>query len=260
MKVPPAVAIPVWWIPNLLALDAPLVAVVWQRFLGATLGSPVPWRVSLILALIVWAIYLLDRVLDGEHTPPSTPRHRLAHRFRRLFLALAVLAAILAGFLTLALPRAYWICGLAVALGVGCYLAAVHLLARQHRLFSGWKELLVGIGFAAGVAIPLMANQTAPLRWLPSVIALAGLCGVNCLLIERWEARPASRGFLPLGMGLATLILALALPMPIGVAIAGSLAGLLGVHLLLRQHTQLARVLADGVLLSPLLLLPWGSP
>ena len=56
-----------WWLwPNLLGLDAPAVAVVWQRFLADASGVAVPVAASAVLALVVWGIYLTDRRLDAR--------------------------------------------------------------------------------------------------------------------------------------------------------------------------------------------------
>lgn len=50
--------------PNLLSLDAPAVALVWQDFLARTFGIPLRMPARLVLGLTVWAIYLGDRLLD----------------------------------------------------------------------------------------------------------------------------------------------------------------------------------------------------
>src|SRR5947208_1712495 len=55
-----------WWLwPNLLALDAPAVAVTWQLFLAAKAPVAVPLAASVVLALVVWGVYLTDRAVDA---------------------------------------------------------------------------------------------------------------------------------------------------------------------------------------------------
>src|SRR4051794_36685341 len=84
-----------WWQwPNLLGLDAPIVAIVWQALLGAAGHAAIalPGRLGLFLA--VWAVYLTDRLLDAR-TPARTgatepARHQFAREHGRILLALLV--------------------------------------------------------------------------------------------------------------------------------------------------------------------------
>ena len=57
---------PLWLWPNLLSLDAPLVALVWQDFAAHSFGHPLRLPARIVLALTVWAIYVVDRLLDEE--------------------------------------------------------------------------------------------------------------------------------------------------------------------------------------------------
>ena len=111
-------AVPWWLVPNVLALDAPAVAVAWQRFLGGRAGAAVPWAASAALAAAAWAVYLADRRLDAARGRLDADRHRVAARWPGAFAAGAVLAAALALAAASQLPAAYLRYGLAVALGV----------------------------------------------------------------------------------------------------------------------------------------------
>ena len=77
---------PFWLWLNLLSLDAPLIAIVWQDFLArcfpSLLREPGRWA----LGLTVWAIYLADRLIDVRHpeAPVEPPRHRFYRRNRTL--------------------------------------------------------------------------------------------------------------------------------------------------------------------------------
>ena len=101
-------------------------------------------------------------------------------------IALAFLAAGTAAFF---LPASVVRAGTIVATGVVGYLGIVHWVAPQFVASNGFKELLVGIGFAAGVAVPLAASTVALLDWLPAAAAFGVLCWLNCRLIDRWESR-----------------------------------------------------------------------
>jgi hypothetical protein len=248
-----------WWLwPNLLALDAPFVAIVWQRFLGCHFAVPVPWAATSALAAAVWAIFLIDRWLDSRRGEFDADRHRFAACHPHAFALVAAIAAIAGLTVACSLSISYWRAGGIVTLGVTVYLGLVHAGGGLLRV-GGAKELLVAIGFASGVAIPL-ATAGRPLNdWLPSVGAFLGLCLLNCRLIEWWESKQALAWPRPeLLLSLALLAAATALPTVMGSAIAVAVVTLFIIHFGLRRRPRVARVLADAALLSPLALGGWS--
>lgn len=240
-----------WWLwPNVLALDAPAVAVVWQRFLGDSFGVAVPDIASVVLALVVWAIYLIDRLMDGRRGDVQ-PRHRFAATHTVLVTALAAVALLAAAPLVHCLPAPFIAAGAVVALLVTAYLALVHAVAPT---LGGPKELLVGILFAAGVAIPLIASETGPHLWFTSVGAFGLLCWLNCRLIDRWEAASQPPSVEESLLGGATLAMSATCPRSLGVALAAAVGFLLLLHLRHRRlGSDVSRVLADVALLTPVL-------
>ncbi len=250
---------PWWLVPNVLALDAPLVAVAWQRFLAARFGVTVPWAATVALAAAVWGVYLADRLLDARRGALDAERHRLAARYPLAFAVGFLLAGGVAVVAAARLPVWYSWTGLDVGLGVVAYLALVHVAAGSVRRVPGAKELLVGIGFAAGVAIPLGHGGEHFQDWLPSVVAFGGLCWLNCRLIDHWEApAPAHPAWSDGVLGGALVVGSVALPLAVGLAVAGAVLGLLAVHVGFRHRPRAARVLADAVLLTPLAV--WAIP
>lgn len=250
MGQPDLASIPWWLVPNLLALDAPAVAAVWQRFLAARFGTPVPWSATVALVAIVWCVYLADRCLDARRGDLDADRHRIAVRFPHAFAGLAIVSLAVAAIAVSQLPAGYFAVGARVGAGVAAYLAAVHLAPGVAR--RGAKELLVGATFAAGVTVPLAVAGPPPGEWVPSAAAFGGLCWLNCRLIERWEGRRAWPGDAVLGGAVA--VSAAVMPPAVGLAVAGAGAGLLAVHMTCRRRPRAARVLADAALLTPLLL------
>ncbi len=255
--MPESRRVPWWLVPNVLALDAPLVAAAWQRFLAARFAGALPVAATVTLAAAVWCVYLADRRLDARRGALDAERHRAAGRHPRAFAAAATCAAALALAAAARLPAAYWWHGLAVGLGVAGYLAAAHA-AGGSALAGGAKELLVGVGFAAGVAVPLSVEGGPAAAWLPSVAAFAGLCWLNCRLIDRWESPGDRPPWADGTLGVGLLLAAAALPDAVGLAVAASVVGLLAVHVTCRRRPRVARVLADAVLLTPLL--GWAAP
>ena len=249
-----------WWLwPNVLALDAPVVAVVWQRFLTGVAGSPVPLGATVALGLIVWGVYLGDRALDAMRGANASDRHRFAARHATALVRVSA-AALLAGaaVAVLTLPVRYLCAGALVAAGTGAYLVAVHA-ARGAALKGAAKVVLVGAMFAAGVAIPLAAAGTVPVRdWLPGCAAFAGLCALNCALIARWEDGPAAPpAWLALATATVAVGFALAAPVEVAGAVFASAVALAALHIARPVgSTRAARVLADVALLSPVV--AWG--
>lgn len=249
-----------WWLwPNLLALDAVAVAVTWQVFFASVAGVAVPVASVAVLGLAVWAAYLADRALDARRGSAPAARHRIAGHYSRAWAVATVLALVLAVLVGLTLPRAYIFTGfavLAVALG---YFALVHVVRSNRILDRGVKEASVGVVFAAGAVLPLLAEERQPAEWLPGAGAFAALCWLNCLLITRWEGE---RGCGPsrrlLGMvALGAVGAALGAPVAVAGAVWLSTAALAALHLVPGLSVRAARVLADVVLLSPALVAVW---
>lgn len=172
-----------WLWPHLLSLDAPLVAAAWQLLLARSV-APIPAVQTWVLALTVWLIYAVDRVLDGMRKSDGyeAPRHRFAREFRRPLLAAVVV--VLAVDLTLAIGYLE-----PVRLERGLLLAGmvgVHFFFTHRRGGAFPKELWISLVFAAGVWLPALVS--APGIWTAVEAALfAALCFWNCVAIEAWE-------------------------------------------------------------------------
>ncbi len=113
--------------------------------------DPVHWATPIVLALAVFCIYTVDRLLDVRKPgQPLTPRHAF-HRAHAMLLWQAVaVAAILGLVLTFFLPGS--VVRFGVALGVICvgYVAAVYRLPARHPALLA-KEPLVAVLYSAGV-------------------------------------------------------------------------------------------------------------
>ena len=96
-----------WLWPNLLSLDAPVVAVLWQILFARCFQAPIDAPAALLLLLTVWLIYTADRTLDAWNGACHSPRHEFYRRRWR-----GLLPAWLAVF------------------GLACWLAAEHLAPR----------------------------------------------------------------------------------------------------------------------------------
>ncbi|HEX5431247.1 MAG TPA: hypothetical protein VFW83_04725, partial [Bryobacteraceae bacterium] len=142
-----------WLWPNLLSLDAPVVAVLWQALFILCFHATVKTLPMVILFCAVWMIYSADRVLDVWRGAGSRPRHEFC---RRHWIAASpaffgVLA--LTVWMTLAfLPHVFFIRGVCLGSAVIVYFGAVHLLPKRFR--GLWpKEAAVAVVFALGISL-----------------------------------------------------------------------------------------------------------
>jgi len=210
---------------HLASLDAPTVAVVWMLGLAWAAKTPLPAWNDVLLALVAWAVYIADRLLDAQANLSSFHYHRLRqrHRFhwrhRRFFVPTAIAAALAAGCIVFVfMPIAALERNGVLATAALAYFTGIHRrqkrLSGEHRpppacrtsvqpakLALPWhpadwvsKELLVGLLFTAACALPVIGRATAVpghALWtlFTSVAFYAALAWLNCHAIERWESR-----------------------------------------------------------------------
>lgn len=244
---------PVWLWPNLLSLDAPVVAVAWQLLFLRCLRAEVRWTYCALLFLAVWTIYLADRLLDTARGQIETPRHRFLLGNRR-FAAFGMMAsaAAIAGLLATPISRTLALHGLEAATLSAVYLVLAPLLP------GGLKEAAVAAIFALGTSLAAW-DGIHTVQDVATVGMFSLLCWLNCMAIEKWEGTGRRLPVDTIALTAAALgWVALRHERPILSGAAA--ASMLGLALLDRLHRRFSpnacRVLADAVLLTPLALLP----
>ena len=252
---------------HLASLDAPTVAVVWSiAFAWSAHSHLAPWVLPLE-ALVVWAAYVGDRLLDVkqglQHDDAGMrDRHWFHWRHRRILTPLAIGALVAAACIAVRwMPILIWKRDSMLGLASLAYFARVHRGRLRERLFS--KEMLVGVLFTSGCALPSLSwNNAMPITFF------AALAWLNCAAIENWESSTHPRNisaiafrFALIGFAVATFSLALqpraALLLGCGAASAALLAVL--DHLRHRLTPLSLRTFADLVLLTPAILLATAS-
>lgn len=154
---------PYWLLPNLLSLDAPLVAVAWMWMLAQALRveyiHPAAW---FVLPASIWCVYVMDRLLDGWVHPTlrkSSVRHEFHWRWRWPLLALVVVVGGNCLYQALyVLPRSMFSAGLVAILLSVIYFSCAYLQGREVPFV---KNLLAGMIFAMGVGIPVNAANAS---------------------------------------------------------------------------------------------------
>lgn len=264
----------------MLSLDAPSVALVWQWQLARVARFPLGWQHAFILGVSTWLAYAADRWIEGWRLAPEkvrTPRHRFYQRTR--WPICAVWVALLAADVSVAAlhltPREFC-AGLLLLAPVLLYLLSHQLFHRDHR-WRAPKEVCVALLISGGTVVFSLAQPAASWRPLLAPLGLFFLlCFANCALISVWEheideahgqtslarqSRHAHKfiGTLPWALALAAAAFGLFAAPPVRAAIwcAAASGALLGAIDLRERRLgwQLARVLADAALLTPLLAL-----
>ncbi|MBV8843409.1 MAG: hypothetical protein JO307_11420 [Bryobacterales bacterium] len=248
----------IWLWPNLLSLDAPLVAVLWQILFVRCFRAEPDIAAAALLVASVWLIYSGDRMLDAWRGTVNRPRHEFCRRHWRSLLPIwGFVFAATACVAWLALPQVVFIRGLCLVAIVGIYFAAVHAVPVRWRRY--WpKEAMVGLLFALGASLAAWSYVRSPAD-IMTVLLFSCLCWINCVAIEQWET---GGGQWPVGTAAACIALAaiLFLHQQRPVLSSAEAASALGFVLLDRKRPGLSsdavRVLADAALLSPLVFLP----
>ncbi len=201
--VPPVQRKPLWLYPNLLSLDAPLVAVAWLFIFSKTWRVDYhPWEAYVTLGLTVWGIYVLDRLLDaslfGATAGKLQARHEFHRRYRGPFMAggcVALLAAavLVVTYMSLSIYT-YLFFGLVIVAG---FFGLSMLSAQESAEVPHTKNILAGIGFAFGTAT--MAHVYLPELGIYNMltsrefICFALLCILNISAIDLWEYAARSK-------------------------------------------------------------------
>ena len=268
---------PLWLWPNLLSLDAPLIAVLWLQLFAVSLHVRLEPVVSLALAMVVWIIYVGDRLADGlnaDSLAPLSARHRFHRVHRRSLSAALSMGSGLGLWACLHLDEATFRAGLALSLAIGAYFVAVHTLRLRVP-----KEAFVALLFSVGTFFPVWIHGAEPASVLTVVLGLFGaICWVNVVLIEysEWGHFGYRRCEMPhvttvcagprltwiagaLGIVASSLafLARLRLESPVLLAIALTAAALSALSVCRRQLSiECVRVLADVALLTPIFVLP----
>jgi len=259
----------IWLWPNLLSLDAPFVAVLWQVLFVRCFHVASDAVTSVLLVTSVWLIYAADRALDAWRGERSSPRHRFYHAHWRTLLPvwMAVLSA--SAWLALTeLPPALLRRGSGLMAVVLIYFALVHGVGRRApALWS--KEASVGLVFALGASLAAWTNVRT-IADAAAIVLFFVLCWINCAAIQKWESSDFSGtglgamhgnssavSFGAVGVALvAGALLCMDRPILGGAELASACAFVWLDRARRRLSPDALRVLADVALLSPMVFLP----
>ena len=149
-------------LPNLLSLDAPLVAVVWMWILAKSMRVVyIDNHAYWLLAAAVWCIYVLDRILDVWRYEGSVEDMSTRHRFHWKYWK--ILLPIVIGVVLYCIYSAFNIASAALLrAGVsGIGMVFVYLIARKidRGEVAYIKNFTAAMTFAFGVAAPIVVES-----------------------------------------------------------------------------------------------------
>jgi hypothetical protein len=245
----------VWLWPNLLSLDAPVVALLWQILFARCFHARVELLPSVLLVLAVWLIYAADRTLDAWRGSCPRPRHEFYGRHWRVVLPLWILALAAGSALAWTRLTAEMLFrGIALAGVVAAYFVLVHIGVLQKT-----KEAAVAVLFALGATLSAWPNVRTAVD-IEAIVLFSCLCWINCVAIDHWESAGEQRW--PIAAAAALVALAAVLLLFSGRPVLGGAVAVSALAFVLldcarrRFSRDALRVLADVALLSPLFLLP----
>jgi hypothetical protein len=187
---------PFWLYPNLLSLDAPLVAMAWLYVFSKTWRLYHQWEAYATLGLVVWVIYVADRLLDvsmlGGTSAMLEARHRFHQDHRKalrigVVLALLVAVALVLTRMPMTIYKHLVFGGVLVAGFFG-----LSMLSTQDTSEVPYsKNVLAGVTFAFGTAMTahMYRSEFGIYEMLHSweFISFAVLCTLNICAIDLWE-------------------------------------------------------------------------
>jgi len=187
---------PPWWLwPNLLSLDAPLVAVAWLWMMIKA------WRVqyfppALVIALAgaVWCVYVADRLLDTKFRERKnwSFRHEFHAKHKKKMIYSWVIVALVTIVAALSELNIVLIGYLIPALIMCAVYFSMAIFSTESSVVSYRKNAIAGFCFAYGTAmcahVKLYSIPFIDLLTSLEMLLFAFVCIVNMVAVDLWEA------------------------------------------------------------------------
>nr|WP_093823767.1 hypothetical protein [Spirosoma endophyticum] len=155
--------------------------------------DPIHWATPVVLALVVFVIYTVDRLLDvrkytvDPSSQPMTARHRFHQRYATLLWTVVGIAAGLALVLTFFLPGSVVKFGLVLGGICVAYVGAVFRLPARHPALL-LKEPLVAVLYAVGIWGSVWVQRTTVSKVeIAEFLMFLGIAFQNLLLFAVME-------------------------------------------------------------------------
>ena len=187
-----------WWLwPNLLSLDAPLVAMAWAWMFSNAWGVvSVPWQLWVTLGFSVWIIYALDRILDaGRENDPELldARHHFHRRYSKIFFRVILVGVVWCLYSVLFnLAQTVLQYGFFMILCTVAYFFIAMKQPKSEQSGLG-KNLVAGLTFSYGASAGIHAYSPVlpfgDMVFSSEILLFAALCVINMTAIDFWRLR-----------------------------------------------------------------------
>lgn len=153
---------PIWLWPNLLSLDAPIVAVVWMWVLAKSMRVVyVDAHAYWLLAGAVWCVYVLDRILDVRRyegvVEEMSTRHRFHWKYWKILLITVIAVSIYCIYSAFNIASAALLTtGIS---GIGMVILYLFVRKIDQGEIAYTKNLIAGMTFSFGVAAPIVVES-----------------------------------------------------------------------------------------------------
>ena len=178
-----------WWLwPQVLCLDAPLVAVSWMAALAKSHHLRLQPSFYIGLGLVTWIVYVLDRTADaisGRLPTPMSARHAFCLRHQKILLRVMVpVVAVYVIWLALTdVPTGLLIQGLGLCVAAAFYLAAFSATRGRLRVAMFGSAAIAGFAVVALLPVPLKVQL-----WLAALLVVAVVSALRTGPDERLKA------------------------------------------------------------------------
>lgn len=146
---------PLVWL-NVVCLDAPLVAALWQWCFARSFRLNFLIGSRPVLFLTAWLIYLIDRFVDSISLPinsAKTLREAFCFRHKNVWMGMILVVASLdAGFIFARLDHSVFMVGIFLSVVAAVYLTINFAFNKLWRPIPV-KEIAIGFVFAAGTLV-----------------------------------------------------------------------------------------------------------
>lgn len=152
--------------------------------------EPIHWATTIVLALAVFIVYTVDRLLDiNKPEQPTTPRHRFHRQYAPLLWRVVAGTALLAGVLVFFLPAPVVKFGIVLAGICAIYVLAVYRLPTGNALLR-LKEPMIALLYSVGIWGSVWVQRpTVSGIEIAEFLMFLGIASQNLILFDVMEHR-----------------------------------------------------------------------
>lgn len=190
--------IPWWLYPNILSLDAPLVAVAWL-YVFAKVWSLQYVETLLVPALFlsVWVIYTLDHLMKAKTMADSVQDLRLVFfkKYPKVLTSSVIVAILIVLVLSFFfLQGSIVMSAMLPVVGVTLFFF-LSVFQEPRRRISYTKTIVAGCTFAMGCVVGLIglsARDMLSTMISPEMVCFATLCVISVIMVDAWTTLSVS--------------------------------------------------------------------